>query len=432
MPEMEKDPTERVAEGGALPAPSVAPDPAVPEAWSTPPPPPPALPPGGGRHPWRWIVAMVVTWAIIAGVAGTAIGWTLARSINASRIAQTQTSPVASPLPSEAPITPVSPGSNSSSGTLNIDAITAKVSPAIVDISTVINGGSAAGTGMIVTSSGEVLTNNHVVNGSTSITVTIKGHSGHYTAHVIGVAPNSDVALIQIEGISGLPTVTLADASRVQVGDRVVAIGNALGQGDTATQGQVVALEQDITASTGGGRSEDLHGLIQSDAPISPGDSGGALVNSSAQVIGMITAGEAQGFRSSTTTVAYSIPTNDALDVVNKIRAGQSSAEIIIGPVGYLGVQIRDLNPQTAAQLGLTMTSGALVWGVQSGSPAADAGIARYSVITSVEGKTVTSADSLGEVLHQYKPGAKVKVGWIDQEGKSHTATVTLTTGPNI
>jgi S1-C subfamily serine protease len=431
------------------PQPGIAPEPPAPQAWWTPPPtmPPAYVPAAAASRPqaWKWMVAIVLTWAIIAGVAGTAIGFTLARSINNGRLAQviTQTSPSTgttnpSPLPSQAPITPVQPSANPTTGLLNLDALAAKVDPAIVNIDTLIqtaNGsGAAAGTGLIVTSDGQILTNNHVVNGSTSINVTIAGHSGTYNAHVIGVAPNADVALLQVEGITGLPTVELADSSSVQVGDKVAAFGNALGKGGTpsATQGQVTALAQDITASTGGGRSEHLTNLIQSDAPIAPGDSGGALVNSAGQVIGMITAGEAQGFQSSSTNVAYSIPTNDALAAVNKIRAGQASDDIIIGPVGYLGVSIRDLTPELANQLGLNVTSGALVSGVQAGSPAEAAGITRLSVITSVEGTTVTSTDALGTALHKFKPGAKVKIGWTDQGGTSHTATATLTTGPNI
>src|SRR5260370_20777110 len=143
------------------------------------------------------------------------------------------------------------------------------VDPAIVDINPVIQtssgSGAAAGTGMIITSSGEVLTNNHVVDGSTSISVTIAGHSGSYTAHVIGVSPTADVALIQIEGVSGLPTITLADSSSVKPGDPVVAIGNALGAGGapSVTQGQVNAIDQTITASEGNGRSGTLSRIIQ-------------------------------------------------------------------------------------------------------------------------------------------------------------------------
>jgi len=375
---------------------------------------------------------------ILAAGGGIGIGLTVSRYLHTSHPAQTATLPRTSePSSSTAPIAAVTPSANLN-GTINAAAIAAKVDPAIVDINTVVQGssgsGAAAGTGMIITSSGEVLTNNHVVDQSISISVTIAGHTGTYPAHVIGVSPTSDVALIQIEGVSGLPTVTLADASSVKVGDPVVALGNALGQGGTpaVTQGQVTAVDQTITASEGNGRSETLSGMIQSDATISPGDSGGALVNSAGQVIGMITAGEAQGFRTTSSTIGYAITTNSALAVVNQIRSGQASATVIIGPVGYLGVSIRDLTPQLAAQLGLNTTSGALVWTVLAGSPAEQAGIARLSVITAVGGTAVSSSTTLGNAVHAYKPGASVAVTWVDQGGASHTKTLTLTTGPNI
>src|SRR5258707_11356466 len=172
--------------------------------------------------------------------------------------------------------------------------------------------------------------------------------------------------------------------------------------------------------------------MIQSDGGVSPGESGGAVVMAAVQVIGMTPAGEAQGFRTTVSPVGYAVNPNGALTVVNEIRAGQASAEVIIGPVGYIGVQIRDLNPQLAAQYGLNITSGALVWAVQAGSPAEQAGMARLSVITKVGRTSVDSSASLGHALPAYKPGASVAVTWIDQGGASHTKSLTLTTGPNV
>jgi S1-C subfamily serine protease len=399
--------------------------PPSPEGWFAPPPYAPAPPPA--QPFWgRWIAVVTVVATILAAGGGLGIGLTMARYLhNSSPVTQTATLPQTSEPPtSSAPISAVPPSSNN--GTINAQAIVAKVDPAIVDINTVVqtsNGtGAAAGTGMIVTPSGEVLTNNHVVDGSISITVTIAGRSGNYSAHVIGVSTTNDVALLQIDGgVSGLPTVTLADASNLKVGDPVVAIGNALGQGGTpsATQGQITAIDQTITASEGGGKSETLDGLIQSDGTISPGDSGGALVNSAGQVIGMITAGEATGFRSSTSNVAYSITTNTALSVVNQIRAGQAGNGVFIGPVGYIGVGIKD-------------QGGAFVTAVQGGSPAQKAGITVGSLITAVGSTSVDSTATLGNALHVYKPGASVAVTWLDANNSSHTKALTLTTGPNI
>jgi S1-C subfamily serine protease len=341
------------------------------------------------------------------------------------------------PLSATAPIIAVSqPASALNGGGVQASTIAANVDPAVVDINTVFQSasgsGTAAGTGIILTSTGEVLTNNHVVEGATSIMVTIAGHAGSYTASVIGVDPTADVALIQVNGVSGLPVATLADSATLQVGETVVAIGNAGGAGGTpsVTEGTIVALDQSITAS-GGATPEQLTGMIQSNASIAPGDSGGPLVNSAGQVVGMVTAGQSTS-RNGATNIGFAIPADNALAVVNQIRAGQASSQVILGQIGYLGVSVTDLTPAIGAQLGLNITSGALVVGVGTGSPADQAGMARYGVITDVAGTPIGSTTDLGNVLHVYKPGDQVQVTWTDQASMSHTATITLTTGPAI
>jgi len=361
---------------------------------------------------WSRIAAFVVLIAVVAAAAGAGIGWSLARVVNGDRqVAQSNSQP-------ESPITQVTPGSSgNNSSSSNADTIAAKVVPAIVDINTTLGNGQAAGTGMIISSNGEILTNNHVVTGSSSINVTVQGRSDSYTAHVVGVNVSQDVAVIQIDqNVSGLPTVTFADSSSVKVGDTVVAIGNALGQGGApAHAGQVTALNQTIIASEGRQSSETLDGMIQSDAVIYEGDSGGALVNSSGQVVGMITAGEAQGFRSAASAVGYAISSNTAVKQANRIRAEEQASDLTYGKVGYLGVSVQD-----------SPNGGALVVGVQSGSPAAHAGIGSGSVITSIGGTSVSSSDILGTAIKSHRPGDTVSISWTTQGGAQRTANVTL------
>jgi S1-C subfamily serine protease len=366
----------------------------------------------------------VVVAAVIAAASGAGIGWSLVRAIHPPAGVAQLITPAAPQTRSESPIQPTTPGT---AGALDANAIAAKVDPAIVDINTVVGTGQAAGTGMIITSSGEVLTNNHVVGGSTKITVTIFGRAQTYTAHVIAAVPTSDIALLQIEGVSGLPTVKFASTSSLKVGDSVVAIGNALGQGGTpdVSQGSITALNQTITASEGGAKSEQLSGMIQSDATIYPGDSGGPLLNASAQVIGMITAGQVSGFKNSASSINYAIPSDAILDVVNQIRSGSKNPAILYGQVGYIGVSAQTVDAATATQLGLNVSAGALVRGVVAGSPADIAGITRNTVITSIGGSQVTSVDNLGTAIRAHKPGEKVSVSWVSQTG-THTATLTL------
>ena len=393
--------------------------PPTPDAMGPPPEWMPAPPPRPASI-WNRIAAFIVLIAVVAAAAGAGIGWSLARAVNNRPVAQATTSP-------EAPIQQVTPGTSTSPSSTT-DAIAAKVSPAIVDINTVLGNGAAAGTGMLISSTGEILTNNHVVNGSTSITVTVQGRSQKYSAHVVGVDISQDIAVIQIDGsVSGLPTVKFADSSSLEVGETVVALGNALGRGGApnVTSGQITALDQTITASSGGSSSETLNGMIQSDAVIYEGDSGGALVNTAGQVVGMITAGQAQGFRSSASDVGFAIASNTAVGIVNRIRAHEQAADLTYGQVGFLGVSVQTLDAFSAQQLGLSVSSGALVTSVQPGSGAEAAGIARNSVITKVGGASVTSSDTLGTAIRSHRPGDSVSVTWVNQGG-THTATVTL------
>jgi S1-C subfamily serine protease len=342
---------------------------------------------------------------------------------------------------------PSTGGTASSGGSASgssVQSVANKVDPAVVDISTYVNlrsypfnrGSSAplgAGTGMILTSTGEILTNNHVIEGATRIRVTSPSLSRTWTARVLGADPTHDVALLQLDGASGLPTVQLADASALQVGRAVIAIGNALGQGGspTVTRGSITAVGRSIDVGDGRGGSEHLSNLIQTDAPISPGDSGGPLVTTSGQVLGIITASSRGDFTGPASNVGFAIPASDANDIVQQVRAGHGSSTIIIGEAGFLGVQVRDLTPQLAALNGLGVTSGAFVAAVVSGTPATAIGIQPDSAIVAVNGQRVSSADALGPALHVHKPGQQVRVTWVDRSG-THSANVTLVAGPAV
>ena len=210
------------------------------------------------------------------------------------------------------------------------------------------------------------------------------------------------------------------------VGESIVAIGNAGGTGGTpsAVTGTITALDQTITAGGDGTLPETLQGLIEMNAAIVPGDSGGPLVDSSGRVIGMNTAaavvsGGGFGIQSGTGQ-AYAIGIDNALAIADQIRAEQASATVQIGPRALLGVEVSDgVSP-----------SGAYVAAVESASPAASAGISAGDTIVAVNGTTISSASDLSNALMNHKPGNSVTVGWIDSSGASHSASVTLTTGP--
>ncbi len=223
----------------------------------------------------------------------------------------------------------------------DISAIAAKVSPALVDINTNLSyqNEAAAGTGMVLTANGVVLTNNHVIDGATSISVTDVGNGKTYQANVVGYDRTGDIAVIKLTNASGLQTIATSSGTAA-VGQAVVGVGNAGGTGGTpsAAGGSITALDQSITASDqGGGNAENLTGLIEVNAGIQPGDSGGSLVNAQSQVIGMDTAASADSSYQVSGTQAYAIPIDTALSVAHKITAGQASSTIHIGATGFLG-----------------------------------------------------------------------------------------------
>ena len=339
-----------------------------------------------------------------------------------------------------------------SSTVLSASQIAQRVDPALVDI--VATDGdeqaTSAGTGIVLTANGEILTNNHVIRGATSIKVTDVGNGKTYTASVVGYDASDDVAVIQLKNASGLTVASLGDSSSVQTGDTVTALGNAGGKGGTPSvaSGSVTDLNQSITASDeGSGVSEQLTGLIQTNADIQPGDSGGALVNSHGQVVGMNTAAstgnqfqfQGQSGSQGSQEQAYAIPIDSALTTAKQIESGTGSSTIHIGATAFLGIETSGSDSSSDSSgfggsgfggQGTGSGSGVTIVGTLSGSPAATAGLTEGDTITAVGGQSVSSASDITQILVKYQPGDKISISWTDASGQSHTTTVTLTSGP--
>ncbi len=341
--------------------------------------------------------------------------------------------------------------------TLTTAQVASKVDPGLVDVVSTLGyqNGEAAGTGMVLTSNGEVLTNNHVIDGATSIKVTDVGNGRTYTAKVVGYDKTHDVAVLQLVNASGLTTASLS-SSGVQSGQKVVALGNAGGKGGTPSvaTGRITGTGKTITASDeDAGNAEQLQGLIETNAGIQPGDSGGPLVNTQGEVVGMDTAASTgisttgfSGQSQQTATQAFAIPITQAASIASQIEAGQASSTVHLGTTAFLGVEVSSNSGSTSGSgyggyfgggygsstggYGSSTVSGATVAGVVNGSAAAQAGLAQGDVITSVAGHTIKSSTDVSSALEKSHPGDKISLGWTDQYGQSHTATVQLGSGP--
>jgi S1-C subfamily serine protease len=298
------------------------------------------------------------------------------------------------------------------------------LSTGVVDVSTNLayQNASAAGTGMVLTASGEILTNNHVIRGATTIRVTDPSTGRTYAATVVGYSVASDVAVLQLSGASHLHPIVRGNSSNVRVGQRVTAVGNAGGVGGkpSSSTGKVTGVGRTIVASDGEGLSEQLVGLIRTNAPLQPGDSGGPLLNVAGRVIGMDTAASV-GFRLQSTSQSYAIPINRALALAKQIEAGVASATVHLGSTAFLGVSV---GPAAGGQ------AGALVAEVVPGSPADHAGIVAGDTITALDGQTIATYDALGPMLLQHAAGDTVIVDWLDQTGTAQTASIQTAAGP--
>ena len=346
---------------------------------------------------------------------------------------------------------------------MNDEAVYNEVAPGIVDVSANLQylEETAEGTGIVIDAAqGLVLTNNHVIDGATSVTITpvLSGHP--YSARVLGYDPSDDVALLQFQGATGLKSVAIGDSSRLAAGLPVLAIGNEAGQGGppTIAPGIISGLDRTIEASDEiSGTSEILHDMLQTSADIRPGDSGGPLADAAGQVVGIDTAagGGADYF-------GYAIPIDEALAIAGRIAAGHQSSAIHLGLPAFLGVLLPDSGspnpllqasqeqrragtasdsgtgcvssdpgPYTAIPAHIAQVrSGALVDGVLCGTAAASAGLFAGDVITAIGGRAVSSPGSLTAIIERYRPGSQAPLAWVSPGGAAHTALVTLNAGP--
>ena len=307
----------------------------------------------------------------------------------------------------------------------NITGLLASVEPGIVNITT--RGfdpnsafgaypQSGAGTGMVVTADGYIITNNHVVSDANSIKVTFADRKVR-TAHVIGTDPSNDVAVIKVDAKS-LPTVTLGSSKDAQVGEQVVAIGNALALpgGPTVTTGIVSAVDRTIE-----GNNETLQGLIQTDAAINPGNSGGPLVSSKGEVIGMNTA-----ILNGTNNIGFAIASDRIKPIYEKLKKDGANPAAANQPRTFLGVSTLNITSDMKDRYGLGTDKGVLVADVNVGSPADNAGLKAGDVIVKFDTKTVTTAEDLVKLVQAKKPGNQAEIAWVTQDGRNLSVKVEL------
>ena len=444
---------------------------------------PGAVPPGGegrwappgygqppGPRPSRGPLSTALVYLLVA-VLAAAVGAGAVLALRGSGGAAPPSASQANEIPK--PKSNAGPGA----GSANLNgSVARKVEPGVVDITSYVHYQREVfeGTGMVLSPNGLVLTNNHVIKGSTRVVVQVVATGHKYSAQVVGTDNAQDVALLRLKGASGLKTVQVGDSSKVRLGELVVALGNAGGTGGqpTVTSGTITDLKKTITASdAGSGTSERLTNMFQTNAPIAEGDSGGPLANSAGQVIAMNTAANSQSLGGTGTTQGFSIPIDRALSIARQIAAGHGSSTIQIGQPAFIGIAIasdpHSNAPSSAgsprAQLnqlqqiaqgnfpnginssgGCLMNetanpvpqniaparSGTLIAGVFCNAPAAAAGAAAGDVITAVNGHAVTSPASLRMLMRQYRPGNTVTLTWIGLNGKQRTGSLKLAAGP--
>jgi S1-C subfamily serine protease len=313
---------------------------------------------------------------------------------------------------------------------LDQSVLLSQVVPGLVDINTTLSyqGAVGAGTGILLSPDGEVLTNNHVIEGATDITAVSLANSRTYPVDVIGFDRASDIALVRLRGATGLPTAILGTSSTLAVGDPIAAIGNSNGSSapPSYAPGTVTEIGASVRASDeSGGGARELYDLIRVAAEIRPGDSGGPLVNSAGQVVGVnVAATLTYRMGGVTGGEGFAIPIDRALGIANQIRSGVISDSIHLGDTAFIGVGIADSSPMSRGP------AGAVVRQVLPGTPAGQIGLFSGDVITAVDGIPINSAEDLSNVMDQRRPGDIIMLTWIDRAGIPRSAPLVLAKGP--
>lgn len=370
--------------------------------------PPPPPPPTGHPRRWRRLVTLGAAMAIIAVGAG-AVGAVIGRRFDND------------PLPPQRASNAAIDVADARDGDLppiDVAAVAAFVGPSIVTISADIDGGplgsgGSIGTGVITTTDGEILTNAHVVEGATEIRVRLAGETEPRPATLLAADPGNDLALLRMAGDNYTPA-RFADPETTRIGDEVVAIGFALDlDGDpSVTLGIVSALERTIITDTGA-----LDGLIQTDAAISSGNSGGPLVNAAGEVVGINTAVARSDNTTAASNIGFAISVAEALPVVDALR---QQATGTVRDEGYLGVALDDRRDGG---------QGAVITDVQPDTPAAFGGIVAGDIVIAVDDTVVDGGAGLVAAIRDRQPGDEVTVVVL-REGEAESITVTLTNRP--
>ena len=369
-------------------------------------PPPSALAPQsapkrpGGRRGARRLAAAALVGAVAAasGIGGGVLGARIERD-------RTPAAPTPTAVPTSGTVgsgTPTAPAATGSASALDVRKVIATIEPAVVQVTAPSRAGTSVGTGFVISASGEILTNAHVVEGATSVRVRLPGESTARTVRVVGADATADVALLQLDGATNLTAASLGSVDDVHVGDPVIAIGYALGfRGDpTVTTGIVSATDRTLG---------DLTGLIQTDAAINPGNSGGPLVDANGKVIAINTAKlDDAGDGRSADGLGFAITIDDAVSIANRLRGGSASGGST-ARTAFLGVTTQD---PTDGSLGTIVQS------VSAGTGAEKAGILAGDVIVAIDGQQIAAGSDLGRAIRTAGPGATVTLS-IVRAGKS-------------